>query len=35
MQDAMLIHSALFGLAAAFSVQIGYLLGHFLQKPPE
>ena len=35
MQDATLIHSALFGLATAFSVQIGYLLGHFLQKPPE
>ncbi len=34
-QDKKLGHSILLSLATAFSVQIGYLLGQFLQKPPE
>jgi hypothetical protein len=34
-QDATLTRSILLSLAAAFVVQIGYLLGQILQKPPE
>jgi hypothetical protein len=34
-QHATLLHSILLSLANAFIVQIGYLLGQFLQKPPE
>jgi len=34
-QDATLVHSILLSLATAFSVQIGYLFGHFLREPPE
>lgn len=34
-QDATLVHSILLSLATAFIVQIGYLLGQFLQTPPE
>ena len=34
-QDATFSHSILLSLATAFIVQIGYLVGQFLQKPPE
>ena len=34
-QDATLVHSILLSFATAFSLQVGYLLGQFLQKPPE
>jgi hypothetical protein len=34
MQDSTLVHSILLSLATAFVVQIGYLFGQFLQKPP-
>jgi hypothetical protein len=34
-QDATLVRSILLSLATALTVQIGYLLGQFLQKPPE
>jgi len=34
-QDATLARSILLSLATAFVVQIGYLVGQFLQKPPE
>jgi hypothetical protein len=35
LQGATLVHSILLSLATALSVQIGYLLGQFLQRPPE
>jgi hypothetical protein len=34
MQDSTLVHSVLLSLATAFVVQVGYLFGQFLQKPP-
>jgi 4-hydroxybenzoate polyprenyltransferase len=34
MQDSTLVHAILLSLATAFVVQIGYLFGQFLQKPP-
>jgi hypothetical protein len=33
MKDATLVHSVLLSLATAFVLQIGYLLGQFLQRP--
>jgi hypothetical protein len=33
-QDSTLVHSILLSLATAFVVQVGYLFGQFLQKPP-
>lgn len=35
LQGTTLIYSILWSLATALSVQIGYLLGQFLQRPPE
>jgi hypothetical protein len=34
MRDSTLLHSVLLSLAAAFVVQVGYLFGQFLRKPP-
>jgi len=33
MKDATLVHSVLLSLSTAFVLQIGYLLGQFLQRP--
>jgi hypothetical protein len=34
MQDSTLVHSVLLSLASTLVVQVGYLFGQFLQKPP-
>jgi hypothetical protein len=34
LQASPLVHSVLLSLSTAFLVQVGYLFGQFLQKPP-